>query len=58
MHTVLVALLIWITPSFLFIGWRLWMSRPAREVHYLERWQYSQALVHAARHQTIHFRDR
>jgi hypothetical protein len=57
MHTLLVALLIWVTPGFLFVGWRLWMSRPAREVHYQEQWQYSHALVLAAR-QTIHFRDR
>jgi hypothetical protein len=34
MHTFLIVLLIWITPSFLFIGWRLWMSRPLRDLSY------------------------
>ncbi len=44
MQTFLPVLLIWITPSFLFVGWRLWMSRPLRDVHYRHRWEYSHAL--------------
>jgi hypothetical protein len=57
MQTFLIVLLIWITPSFLFVGWRLWMSRPLPEVHYRRRWQYSHALVGSARRQTVHFHD-
>ncbi len=44
MQTFLPVLLMWITPSFLFVGWRLWMSRPLRDVHYRHRWEYSHAL--------------
>jgi len=44
MQTFLPVLLIWITPSFLFVGWRLWMSRPLRDVHYRHRWEYNHAL--------------
>jgi len=46
MHTFLIVLLIWVTPSFLFVGWRLWMSRPIRDVHYRHRWEYSHRLFH------------
>jgi hypothetical protein len=59
MQTFLVVLLIWIGPSFLFVGWRLWMSRPlGRDVHYRDRWQYSHALTGALRRPMIHFHDR
>jgi hypothetical protein len=45
MRTFFIVLLIWVTPSFLFVGWRLfWMSRPIRDVHYRDRWEYSHAL--------------
>jgi hypothetical protein len=57
MQTFLIVLLIWITPSFLFVGWRLWMSRPLPEVHYRRRWQYSHALVGSAKRQTVHFHE-
>jgi hypothetical protein len=56
MHTFLMVLLVWVTPGFLFVGWRLWMSRPAREVHYRERLPYTHSLVLAARHPATHFR--
>jgi hypothetical protein len=58
MHTLLVIVLIWVTPGFLFVGWRLWMSRPLRDVHYRERWQYSHALVHGRTPQALHMLDR
>jgi hypothetical protein len=57
MHGALVALSIWITPGFLFVAWRVWMSRPLRDVHYRARWRYAHALVHDLRGQTILFRD-
>jgi hypothetical protein len=41
MHTLAAILLIWVAPGFLFVGWRLWMCRPMRTVHYRERWQCS-----------------
>jgi hypothetical protein len=57
MQTFLPVLLIWITPSFLFVGWRLWMSRPLRDVHYRHRWEYSHALKLARLEvQIIHLR--
>src|SRR5437016_478674 len=43
MQTFLIVLLIWCAPSFLFVGWRLWMSRPIRDVHYRHRWESSHA---------------
>src|SRR5216117_1066199 len=58
MQTFLIMLLIWITPSFLFVGWRLWMSRPLRDVHYRHRWESSHALTGPLRRQSIHFHDR
>src|SRR5438132_12148168 len=61
MQTFLLVLLIWITPSFLFVGWRLWMSRPPRDVHYRHRWQYSHdshALTGPLKTSMIHFHDR
>jgi hypothetical protein len=58
MQTFLLALLIWITPSFLFVGWRIWMSRPLRDVHYRHRWQYSHALTGPLKTSMIHFHDR
>jgi hypothetical protein len=58
MHTLLLVLLIWITPSFLFVGWRLWMSRPLRDVHYRHRWQYSHALTGPLKTSMVHFHDR
>ena len=58
MQAFLLALLIWITPSFLFVGWRLWMSRPLRDVHYRHRWQYSHALTGPLKTSMIHFHDR
>jgi hypothetical protein len=57
MHALAVLLLIWVASGFLFVGWRLWMSRPLRPVHYRDRWQYSHALIHPGR-PTVHFRDR
>jgi hypothetical protein len=30
METFLTVLLVWITPNVLFVGWRLWVSRPAK----------------------------
>jgi hypothetical protein len=53
MHTLLIIFLVWITPGFLFVGWRLWMSRPLREVRYRERWQYSHALIQQPRYPYI-----
>jgi hypothetical protein len=56
MHTILLILSLWVTPGFLFVGWRLWMSRPLREVRYRERWQYSHALIQQPRYPTIYDR--
>jgi hypothetical protein len=53
----LIILLIWISPSFLFVGWRLWMSRPRREGNYRQRWPYGHALIGSVRKQTVHFHD-
>ena len=58
MQTFLLALLIWITPSFLFVAWRIWMSRPLRDVHYRHRWQYSHAPTGPLKTPMIHFHDR
>jgi hypothetical protein len=59
MHTLLLLLSLWLAPGFLFVGWRLWMSRPlTRDVHYRERWQYSHALIQQPRYPTIYFIDR
>jgi hypothetical protein len=58
MQTFLLVLLIWITPSFLFVGWRLWMSRLLRDVHYRHQWQYSHALTGPLKTSLIHFHDR
>jgi hypothetical protein len=55
MQTFLLVRLSWITPSFLFVGWRLWMSRPLRDVHYRHRWQYSHALTGPLKTSMIHF---
>jgi hypothetical protein len=57
MHTVPIILLVWITPGFLFVGWRLWMSRPLRDVRYRERWQYSHALIQQPRYPTMYDRS-
>jgi hypothetical protein len=57
MQTFLIVLLIWVTPSFLFVGWRLWMSRPLRDLHYRRRWQYSHALTGRLKTSLIHFHD-
>jgi len=57
MQTFLPVLLMWITPSFLFVGWRLWMSRPLRDVHYRHRWEYSHALKLARLEGRYPFKD-
>jgi hypothetical protein len=58
MQTFFIVLLIWCAPSFLFVGWRLWMSRPIRDVHYRHRWEFSHALVHPGpTSQLVHFRN-
>jgi hypothetical protein len=58
MHTLLLFLLLWLTLNVLFVGWRLWRSRPLRDVRYRERWQYSHALIQQRRYPTVHFIDR
>ena len=58
MRTLALAIVVWMCPSLLFVGWRLWMSRPLPDVHYRNRWSYSHALVRALRDQSIQFRDR
>ena len=58
MRMLVMAILLWMCPSILFVGWRLWMSRPVRDVHYRNRWLYSHALVRTLRHQSIRFHDR
>jgi hypothetical protein len=58
MRMLVLVIVAWMTPSFLFVGWRLWMSRPLPDVHYRNRWSYSHALVRTLRDQRIRFRDR
>jgi hypothetical protein len=58
MRTFLTVMLIWMSPSLLFVGWRLWMSRPLRDVHYRSRWIYSHALVSAPRRQIFQIQYR
>jgi hypothetical protein len=58
MRTLLLVIVVWMSPSLLFVGWRLWMSRPLRDVHYRNRWSYSHALVRTLRDRNIHFHDR
>ena len=52
MHTLLLILLCWLATNFLFVGWRLWASRPLRDVRSRGRWQYSHALVRQPRYPT------
>jgi hypothetical protein len=58
MRIALLALVIWLSPSLLFIAWRLWMSRPLRVVNYRDQWPYSHALTHELRYQPVVVRDR
>src|SRR4051794_25428830 len=50
METFLTVLLVWITPNVLFVGWRLWVSRPAGNDH---RWEYGDSLARAPRHRSF-----
>jgi hypothetical protein len=54
MHTLLLILLCWLATNFLFVGWRLWTSRPLRDVRYREHWQYSYAPIRQRRYPHTH----
>ena len=51
METFLTVLLIWITSNVLFVGWRLWVSRSARDD--CHRWEYDGALARGPRHHSL-----
>jgi len=44
MQTLLTVFLIWITPSLLFVGWRLWVTRPRRGIRH-RQWEHTAPLT-------------
>ena len=48
MQTLLTVVLIWITPSVLYVAWRLWVTRPLRDAH-RRRAEYTRPLAFAPR---------